>query len=187
MTVPPRFADEARAAFSFLLDEGFRLALDGASLLEYESEASRVRVEWAHRSGGVRVSLARRTAKAEPSWYSLSDILRLRGELRPPDELRVPDEGRLAPMLEQIGDDLRLHGKKALLGEKGFFRRLEMFRRMHEQVFQEDVRLRRLRAAADEAWKRRDLRKARDFYAAMGSATTDIERARLEYAQKNAK
>jgi hypothetical protein len=138
MSTPAGFLYAAAKAFSFLEDQTFSLASHGDAEIEYESDATRVAVAWDNRCGAVRVQVALRPTGNDPaSWHALSDVLRLRGVFREGtyDGGDATGKTSLAERLNELANDLRLHGPKALSGDKTFFRRLDQLKRLELLVF----------------------------------------------------
>jgi hypothetical protein len=143
MIMPVGFLDAAHLAFSFLEPQGFRLVSRREGHLEFAADTSRLRVEWDHRAGDVLVIVALHPHVGEPtSWHSLDEVMRLSGVFRGPADNgpRFTDEGWWSRLLGERANDLRRYGDKALSGDKTFFRRLDLLRRLQAQVFREDSR-----------------------------------------------
>jgi hypothetical protein len=143
MDMPVRFFDAARLAFGFLEERGFSVVARRDNGLEYQSEASRVKVEWDHRSGKVTLFVGVPTRGDElPRLHSLREVLRLRGVFREDVEDRphALAEASWTRCLGELAHDLRTHGEKALSGDRTFFSRLDLLKRLQEQVFREDAR-----------------------------------------------
>lgn len=183
-----RFHDMAKQAFSFLEGMGFRLTHSAANEVRYESSQSVVVIGWDVRSGELDVFIGLQPLTSPPkNTYSLTDILGMEGALghnyrMPP---QVADENRLRPFVDQLAGNVRAHAQAALTGDRMYFRRLETFRHVKAEAFTRNVRLRQVRAAAEEAWQKRDFKIVADLYASVESDLTEAEKRKLNYAREH--
>jgi hypothetical protein len=183
-----RFSEPAKRAFSFLEGAGFKLVLLEPSRLRYETAGSVVRIEWDARSGEMNVFFGLQPAKGRPEdAFSLSDLLDMVGieapERRAP--FQVADEKKLAPFLEKMANDVLVHAQPALSGDRMFFRRLQTFRESKSYEYMRSMRLRQVRAQADEAWRDRQLERVIALYGSIEDDLSESEKVRLAYARKH--
>ncbi len=183
------FAEEAKEAFAFLANAGFNLvAVDPDRLycqLQYQSDKAFVTIAWDRRLGELDVYLGLRSKINERGGaFALDELLALAGvdvpEARRP--FQVADESRLRPFLDKLARDIQDHAQLALAGDRMFFHRLDAFRHRQAQAY---MNHRRIRAEAEEAWRRREFDRVTALYATMEGYLTESEKAKLAYARKN--
>lgn len=185
-----RFSEAAQHAFSFLEEFGFRLTDDDATHLQYESGHVIVVINWDPRSGEIEVWIGLRPRTGGPQdRFSLSDILNMQGTDSRTRRMpyQVVHENRLTPFLESLAHDTRTYAQPGLIGDRIFFRRLETFRSAEAEADMREMKLRRVRSEAEEAWRSRDLIRLIGLYGAIQGDLSDSERARLVYAKKRVK
>jgi hypothetical protein len=183
-----RFSEIAERVFSFLEGAGFKLVQREPGSLRYETTSSMVSVEWDARSGEMNVFFGLQPiAGQHVDAFSLSDLLDMLGidasERTAP--FQVADEKRLAPFLEKMANDTRVHAQPALSGDRMFFRRLQTFRESQSQKYMRSMRLRQVRAKADEAWRDRQLESVVALYGSIEDDLSESEKVRLAYARKH--
>jgi hypothetical protein len=146
MTSNVRFAGQAERAFSFLVDEGFRLVETNASIVRSESDRVSVEISWDPRSGELNLFLgvARGEHRAE-SEFSLTDLLAMESVDIPERQtpFQVADESRLLPFPRTLAEDLRLYAPPALRGDRMFFHRLKAYRGAQSQKYLREMKCRR--------------------------------------------
>jgi len=183
-----RFAEAAKQAFSFLEHANFRLAQTGPARLQYETAQSFVTIEWDARSGELNVFVGLQPRKGEAAdAFSLTDVLAMQGIDVPERKMpfQVAEESRLRPFLEKLAEDTQVNAQPALAGDRMFFRRLQAFRSGKAQTYMRDMRLRRVRSEAENAWQKRELDKVVNLYTSIEKDLSESERGKLDYARKH--
>jgi hypothetical protein len=180
------FDDMTARAFGFLTEVGFQIAARSAHQVEFESRTTVVTVCWDQRSGELEVffELLPRSG-ASASKYSLRDVMDAQGVRGYVSAPQVADETRLQRWLENIASAVRNHAQPALIGDRMFYRRVETFRHAQAVAYTQSIRLRKVRGAAENAWRERDLKTVVSLYASIEPELTDAERLKLDYAKKH--
>ena len=182
------FADMTANAFGFLTEAGFHTATKSAHGVEFESPTSVVTVCWDRRSGELEVyfELLPRN-ELSGGKYSLRDVLNTQGIQGENGGFtpQVTDVTHLRRWIDNVARAVRDHAQPALLGDRMFYRRLEIFRHSQAVAFTESIRLRHVRSAAESAWQEKDLKTVVTLYASIEPELTDVERLKLDYAKKH--
>jgi hypothetical protein len=131
IAISKRFSDVAQQAFIFLEKEGFCRTRVEPATLRYETENVFVTITWDTRSGEIDefIGLTHASGKREDG-FSLSDLLAMEGADVPERKMpfQVSDERRLGQFLEKLAADTRTFARRALAGDRLYFRRLKTFR-----------------------------------------------------------
>jgi hypothetical protein len=179
------FVELTQQAFSFLEGVGFRLTQCDPTRLQYESAQTFVAVEWDARSGELNVFIGLQPRQGEVrDAFSLRDLLAMENVDVPERKMpfQVAEEIKLGPFLGKMAEDTRAHARLALAGDRMFFRRLETFRSAQAEAYMQDMKLRRVRTEADQAWQKRDLDKLITLYTSIKDQLSASEKAKLDYA-----
>jgi hypothetical protein len=181
------FLDTAEQAFSFLEREGFRLSERSADHLRYETGHVSVTINRDPRDGELDVYIGLQPGGGEArDDFSLTDLLAMEGIDAP--ERRMPfqvfDQAKIAPFLERLAEDTKVHARLALAGDRMFFHRLKAFRNARGRAYRRDIDLRRVRAEAGQAWHNRDFNKLIALYTSIEDDLTASEKAKLSYARQ---
>lgn len=183
-----RFVELAEKAFSPLGKAGFQLVQRSSARLQYESAQCAVAIEWDPLSGELEAYFGLPSSSEERTeMFSLSDIqtMQSEGALTPRMPVQVAREDLLGPFLERLADDTWAHASLALAGDRMFFRRLKTFRSAQSSVFMRDMELRRVRSAADNAWREQNLVDIIKLYTSIEGDLTLSEKKKLDYARKH--
>jgi hypothetical protein len=179
------FSEVAQRAFSFLERAGFSRVESGSAQLRYESEQTIVIIQW---DGELEGYIGLRPRKGEPEvLFSLTDLLNMLGVDAPRQRapFQVSDENRLPLFVDKVAQDMQTHGQPALAGDRMFFRKLGVFRTAQADALMRDTELRRVRSAADKAWRERDLHKLIGLYMSIEAELSEAEKGKLDYARKH--
>lgn len=183
-----RFVEAAKRAFSFLEDTGFRLTAIDVARLQYESARACVTIEWDPRSGELEVffCLQPKNAKAHDA-FSLRDLLDMENVDVPERKMpfQVAKEDELKPFVDKLAEETRNHAQSALAGDRMYFRRLQAYRNAKAQAYMYDMELRRVRAEAEKAWKKKEFDKLVLLYTSIEDQLTASEKAKLAYAKQH--
>jgi len=182
-----RFSELAKRAFSFLEEAGYRLTRTELAEVQYESHKAFVVVTWDPRSGELDalVGLLPRSGTAIDE-YSLADVMAADGVPASDCEItQVSEEERLGSSLEQLAAKLRTHALPALAGDRMYFRRLETFRSARAAAFMREMKLRKVRSEAEEAWRHRQLDRVVALFASVESDLSESEARKLDYARRH--
>lgn len=180
-----RFTDIAAAAFSFLESAGFHLARMEVDYLRYESPSAVVTIVRDVRSGEIEAFAGLRSSAGQPDEvYSLTDIMGM--ERVPNREMpwQVFDESKLQPFMNQLADDLRIHARPALVGDRVFFQRLDLFRSAKAKALTRRLRLQQVRSAVERAWRGKNLKRVMELYASIERDLSEVEKKKLDYARR---
>lgn len=181
-----QFVDLVGRAFSFLEDSGFRRARSEPGLEHYVSDRSFVTISWDARSGELNafVGLAPRAGQVQNK-YSVADILGAAGvpasDCRP---AQVCDEDRLEPFVAALANNLREYAQPGLAGDRMYFRRLETFRGARADAYMHEMKLKKVRADVEKAWRDGQFERVASLYSSVESDLTDSEVRRLEHAKR---
>jgi hypothetical protein len=181
--------DEILAEFEFLTEDyGFRVRQvnrEWPCWVRYESEKVFVFVadERMHYDLYVSVGLLETTFHTHERSYSIQNIMEV-AEAAVPSELwsfQTSSNEVARKLLHRIADYLRENGRPALEGDAAFYKQLESRNSQWFLLWQvEDVRRR-----AQEAWERRDYRKATELYGAVARHLTPAEEKKRLYCIRN--
>jgi len=181
-------SDLVEPAFSFLAELGFRRGPCGSHEVQYESHYVILRITWAPRSGELDLAIGLRSQTGEATeMFSLTDMLRMKNVNVPERStpFQIYDSSRLAPFLDRLAEDTRVHAQEALIGDRLFFRRLSVFRTAESQVYMRGIQLQRIRRAADDAWRSGRLDQVVELYGSIEGDLTQSEASKLAYARKH--
>jgi len=179
------FQAEAERAFQFLCDAGFTITDRAANALHYENARSFVTISWDPRSGELNLYVGIGRDTGEPNdRFTLTDLLAMEKADLPEASrpFQVADEGALRGCIERLANDLRLYGQPVMTADPMYFRCLRTFRTKQSRIYMRDMELRRVRAEAETAWRKRDFPAAARLFNSMMDDLTDAERAKLEYS-----
>jgi hypothetical protein len=181
------FACQARSAFSFLEELGFRVVDVSQICLRYEGAGAFVLISWDPRSWELNVSLGLLPLKGQvEKRFSFFGLLLMLDEqdskrARPPE---VAESG-LRPFLERLAEDVRTYAQPALRGDRMFFRRLDVFRSAQATQYMRDMEMTRVRSETEGAWKKRNYDQVVRLYGPVEEFLTESEKAKLSYARKH--
>lgn len=179
------FADLVKEEFAFLSRHGFSVFSDSFGEVRFHSKNTAVSVTWDRRSGELDVYLEplRDVETGKP--YSLRDVLAMRGVASP--EARQPFQvsslSKLQPFLHRLANDVGEYASEALAGDRMYYRRLSEFRSKQAQNFMRDMRVRRARTNAAEAWKDQKYGHVVEQYESIMDDLTPAERKKLDIAR----
>lgn len=182
-----QFTDMVEKAFSFLEDSGFRRTNSEPESVSYDSDHSFVVINWDSRSGelGAFIGLAPRTGQVQGE-YSLADILGAAGlPAADCEPAQVVDEDQLESFIEKLADNIRTYAQPGLVGDRMYFRRLEVFRSTEADIYMRNMKLRQVRAEVKKAWRDRQFDKVISLYTSVEDHLTESETRKLEYAKQH--
>lgn len=191
------FASIAQAEFSFLLELGFRLVEVSDTLARYGTERRVVRVFHGRGSYELGVEVGRWIdvdgVRREQA-FSLRDVVALTNDLADVGfgGTSATSAASVRKFLGQLAGWTREFALPLLTDGDELFDRISELNSARSEAYLESIRASRLRAKADEAWRRRDLDTVLLAYSEIDRELATValrgsERARLDYAQKHAR
>ena len=189
------FAEAVEASFAFLVSEfGFRVVDERSTFVRYESDRAFVNVFHGRGSYELGVEIGRwivvDDARVEER-FPLGDVIALDHDRAAIGyrSFATTEKEPLARFLAQLAEWTHRFAPRVLEGDVATFDRLRVESAHRSQALQEGWRAERLRAAADEAWHRKDWGRVVDAYGEMVSDLRTVELRpselrRLRYAQE---
>jgi hypothetical protein len=189
------FVSLAKAEFSFLsADFGLQLVEQGETRVRYESQRRFVNVYHARGSYQVGVEVGRWIevdGELREGLFPLVYLLAVEAGESQLDRIRTAtDRDQLARELHRLASLLKPRAAPLLTNGDDLFDRMSELNSALSNTYLEGIRASRLRARADDAWKRRDLGTVLLAYTEIDRELATVtlrgsERARLEYARKH--
>ena len=156
------FAEAVEANFGFLVrDFGFRLVDAQPTFVRYESERAFVNVFHGRASFELGVEIGRWVeldGELVEKKYTLDDVIALDHDLSAVGyrSYATSDKEPLGRFVAQLADWTQRFGSRVLKGDPATFDSLRAQRVRMSRTLLEGWRAERLRAAADDAWHRKD-------------------------------
>lgn len=184
----------AREAFSFLKDDlSFQVVESGDTRVRYESPRRFVNVYYGRSSYEVGVEVGRWLdvdGQRTEQLFPLVHLLAVEADESQLDRIRTATtRDQLGRELQRLATLLEAHATLLTNGDDLFDRMSELNAALSDSYL-EGIPASRLRARADDAWKRRDLDTVLLAYTEIDRELATVtlresERARLEYARKH--
>lgn len=185
----------ARDAFSFLQDDlGFEVIESGETRVRYESLQRFVNVYYGRSSYEVGVEVGRWLeidGRRAEQLFPLVHLLAVEEGRSDLDRIRTATTGdQLARELARLASLLRDRATPLLTDGDDLFEAMSELNTVLSESYLEDIRAARLRARADDAWRRRDLETVLLAYSEIERELATVtlrasERGRLDYARKH--
>jgi len=189
------FAQTVEASFRFLVCQfRFRLVDMQPTFVRYEAEQAFVNIFHGRSSYELGIEIGRWVevdGRLVEEKFTLGDVIALGHDLSAVGyrSYTATSKEQLVRSIAQLADWTQRFGSQALRGEPTVFDSLRAQGAQQSQTTLEGWRAQRLRAAASEAWRRKDWGRVIDAYSEMDAELGSVElkrseRARLNYAQK---
>lgn len=189
------FAEVVEVTFAFLAgDFGFRLVNRQATFVRYESQSAFVNVFHGRGSYELGVEIGQWIMVDDDrveEKFSLGDVIALDHDLAAIGyrSFATTEKESLGRLVTQLADWTRRFAVRALEGDATTFDRLRVETAGQSRELLEGWRAVRLRAAADEAWQRKQWGRVVDAYAEIVSELRTVELKpselrRLRYAEE---
>lgn len=180
--VRPEFASVALAAFSCLLELGFRVVRRQETLVRFESSDVFLNVYHGRRSYEVGAEIGR-ISRAD--LYSLHEILAAAA----PDEIgaascQTTSSDVLERCLKTIASVLKRKCQPLLVGDAAAFDSLKKVAATSRHVATMRAQYGAILNAADRAWERHERHHAAELYQSAQPALDKVRQRRLEYMRK---
>jgi len=183
------FAEAVLTAFDFLVESyGFRVTRAEPTLVRFESQRVFVNIYHGRSSYELGLEIGRLIGESGEGEhpFSLDTILMLDGAQNPPKALfQASTSQDVNDCVHKLASLVRKYAASALAGDNLTFKRLAEIRAKMSAEIHHAMRLRDIRAEADQAWKERNYPRVLELYESVKSDLTASEVKKLEYAQRH--
>jgi hypothetical protein len=181
------FPDAVMSAFAFLTKNfSFRCVKRDVTFVRLESDAVFVNIYHGRASYELNVEIGESIVPENP--FTIGEILWLitpenAASYRPYQVTTKEGVQKFVPELARLVMD---YATPAVIGDHDFFKQLSELRTQRSQHYLKQIKLNRVRAEVETAWRQKNYRRVIELYDSMKDDLTPTEAKKLEYATKQA-